>query len=119
MLFQYKILNQECFHFYTNILIILIFYHNNQYCYNIKENYTPPNLDDSSPEKPSHPVIPPKDDVNSNLPQVKPPLDEEKPTLPEVILPEDIEKPSNPEEVTPIENLKYVNYTIDEDKKKS
>ena len=127
--------------------------------YNIKENYTPPNLDDSSPEKPSHPVIPPKDDVNSNLPQVKPPLDEEKPTLPEVILPEDIEKPiypvippkddvntnlpqvkppsdeekptspevippediekpSNPEEIPPIENLKYVNYTIDEDKKK-
>ena len=86
--------------------------------YNIKENYTPPNLDDSSPEKPSHPVIPPKDDVNSNLPQVKPPSDEEKPNLPEVILPEDIEKPSNPEEIPPIENLKYVNYTIDEDKKK-
>lgn len=86
--------------------------------YNIKENYTPPNLDDSSPEKPSHPVIPPKDDVNSNLPQVKPPSDEEKPTSPEVIPPEDIEKPSNPEEIPPIENLKYVNYTIDEDKKK-
>ena len=86
--------------------------------YNIKENYTPPNLDDSSPEKPSHPVIPPKDDVNSNLPQVKPPSDEEKPTYPEVIPPEDIEKPSNPEEIPPIENLKYVNYTIDEDKKK-
>ena len=86
--------------------------------YNIKENYTPPNLDDSSPEKPSHPVIPPKDDVNSNLPQVKPPSDEEKPSNPEVIPPEDIEKPSNPEEIPPIENLKYVNYTIDEDKKK-
>ena len=86
--------------------------------YNIKENYTPPNLDDSSPEKPSHPVIPPKDDVNTNLPQVKPPSDEEKPTSPEVIPPEDIEKPSNPEEIPPIENLKYVNYTIDEDKKK-
>lgn len=86
--------------------------------YNIKENYTPPNLDDSSPEKPSHPVIPPKDDVNTNLPQVKPPSDEEKPSNPEVIPPEDIEKPSNPEEIPPIENLKYVNYTIDEDKKK-
>ena len=86
--------------------------------YNIKENYTPPNLDDSSPEKPSHPVIPPKEDVNSNLPQVKPPSDEEKPSNPEVIPPEDIEKPSNPEEIPPIENLKYVNYTIDEDKKK-
>ena len=92
--------------------------------YNIKENYTPPNLDDSSPEKPSHPVIPPKDDVNTNLPQVKPPSDEDKAdftrsnTSPEVIPPEDIEKPSNPEEIPPIENLKYVNYTIDEDKKK-
>lgn len=90
--------------------------------YNIKENYTPPNLDNLpsrpiTPEKPSDPIIQPSDE-GSNVPEEIQPSDEDNSNLPEVTPPKDDEDSIQPEEIPQIENLKYVNYIIDEYKKK-
>ena len=103
--------------------------------YKIKESYNPPNLDNLpsrpiTPEKPSDPIIPPSDEGsnvpqeilpsdedNSNLPEVTPPKDDEDSNVSPVIPPLDEENSIQPEEIPQIENLKYVNYIIDDDKK--
>lgn len=95
--------------------------------YKLKESYTPPSSDDfltstpNIPEKPSQPeVSPPEDKEEPSHPEEVPPiLEPEKPSLPEVTPPTDKEEPSQPEEIPPteIENIKYVDYTISDDKK--
>lgn len=69
-------------------------------------------------EKPNEPEMPPIVEIEKpNTPEIPPIIEIEKPNKPEAIPPENIETPSNPEEVSPIENLKYINHTIDDDKK--
>ena len=98
--------------------------------YKLKESYTSPSLDDSLTLNPSQPEKPPSlEQEDSSDPKEEPPiLEPEQPNKPEEeppILAQ--EKPSEPEEepsipeLPPIENekedLKYVDYTIDEKKK--
>ena len=113
--------------------------------YKLKESYTSPSLDDSLTLNPSQPEEPPSlEQEDSSDPKEEPPiLEPEQPNKPEeeppILEPEqpnkpeeeppilEQEKPSEPEEepsipeLPPIENekedLKYVDYTIDEKKK--
>ena len=113
--------------------------------YKLKESYTSPSLDDSltlnpsQPEKP--PSLEPEDSSNikeeppilepehPNKPEEAPPAleqekpsgPEEEPSIPELPPTTDSEESNQPEEIPPIENekedLKYVDYTIDDKKK--
>lgn len=98
--------------------------------YKLKESYTSPSLDDSLTLNPSQPEEPPSlEQEDSSDPKEEPPiLEPEQPNKPEEEPPIlEQEKPSEPEEepsipeLPPIENekedLKYVDYTIDEKKK--
>lgn len=83
--------------------------------YKLKESYTSPSLDDSLTLNPSQPEEPPI------LEQEKPSEPEEEPSIPELPPTTDSEESNQPEEIHPIENekedLKYVDYTIDDKKK--
>lgn len=106
--------------------------------YKLKESYTSPSLDDSLTLNPSQPEEPPslEQEDSSNIKEEPPILEQEKPSQPEEepSIPElenpskpelppttDSEEPNQPEEIPPIENekedLKYVDYTIDDKKK--
>lgn len=98
--------------------------------YKLKESYTSPSLDDSLTLNPSQPEEPPSlEQEDSSDPKEEPQiLEPEQPNKPEEEPPIlEQEKPSEPEEepsipeLPPIENekedLKYVDYTIDEKKK--
>ena len=98
--------------------------------YKLKESYTSPSLDDSLTLNPSQPEKPPSlEQEDSSDPKEEPPiLEPEQPNKPEEEPPIlEQEKPSEPEEepsipeLPPIENekedLKYVDYTIDDKKK--
>ena len=113
--------------------------------YKLKESYTSPSLDDSLTLNPSQPEEPPslEQEDSSNikeeppilepehpnkpeeappaLEQEKPSGPEEEPSIPELPPTTDSEESNQPEEIPPIENekedLKYVDYTIDDKKK--
>ncbi|MBQ9014207.1 MAG: cell wall-binding repeat-containing protein, partial [Bacilli bacterium] len=99
--------------------------------YKIKENYTPPSLDDSSIsnpiQKPNNPVRPPLDYEIPSVTEVIPPGNIEDTSKPTDTPPDeessnspgDTEDTSQPEETPPTENeiLKYIDYTISENKK--
>lgn len=113
--------------------------------YKLKESYTSPSLDDSltlnpsQPEEPPSleqedssdpkeepPILEPEQPSNSEeeppaLEQEKPSEPEEEPSIPELPPTTDSEESNQPEEIPPIENekedLKYVDYTIDDKKK--
>lgn len=113
--------------------------------YKLKESYTSPSLDDSLILNPSQPEEPPSleqedssdpkeeppilEPEHPNKPEEEPPIleqekpsePEEEPSIPELPPTTDSEESNQPEEIPPIENekedLKYVDYTIDEKKK--
>ena len=113
--------------------------------YKLKESYTSPSLDDSLTLNPSQPEKPPSleqedssdpkeeppilEPEHPNKPEEEPPIleqekpsePEEEPSIPELPPTTDSEESNQPEEIPPIENekedLKYVDYTIDEKKK--
>ena len=113
--------------------------------YKLKESYTSPSLDDSLTLNPSQPEEPPSleqedssdpkeeppilEPEHPNKPEEEPPIleqekpsePEEEPSIPELPPTTDSEESNQPEEIPPIENekedLKYVDYTIDEKKK--
>lgn len=113
--------------------------------YKLKESYTSPSLDDSLTLNPSQPEEPPSleqedssdpkeeppilEPEQPNKPEEEPPIleqekpsePEEEPSIPELPPTTDSEESNQPEEIPPIENekedLKYVDYTIDEKKK--
>ena len=113
--------------------------------YKLKESYTSPSLDDSLILNPSQPEEPPSleqedssdpkeeppilEPEQPNKPEEEPPIleqekpsePEEEPSIPELPPTTDSEESNQPEEIPPIENekedLKYVDYTIDEKKK--
>ena len=113
--------------------------------YKLKESYTSPSLDDSLTLNPSQPEEPPSleqedssdpkeeppilEPEQPNKPEEEPPIleqekpsePEEEPSIPELPPTTDSEESNQPEEIPPIENekedLKYVDYTIDDKKK--